>query len=122
LLADPGGEALGAEFVELVARAGRYWRAGSASSRRDPSIADNSLRGLTPPARLHLGVAVDDHLRDVGQQPGRAVLPRRKLEQLRRLVEEPRRQLPFEELRVRQQVQEERDVGLHPADAELLQA
>ena len=43
-------------------------------------------------ARLagHFRIAVDDHLAQVGQQLGGAVLARRELEQLRRLVEQRR--------------------------------
>ena len=69
-----------------------------------------------------LRVAVDDDLGDVAQQLGRPVAARFELEQLRRLVDEPRRRLAGQELRVRDQVEQERDVRLHAADAELLQA
>ena len=68
-------------------------------------------------------MAVDDDFGDVGQQfawrdRGGSV----KLEQFGRLVEEPRRHVAGEELRVVDQVQEERDVRLHAANAELLEA
>ena len=45
-----------------------------------------------------------------------------KLEQLRRLVDEPRRHVARQELGCVDQVEQERDVRLHAADAELLQA
>src|SRR5438309_1669154 len=65
---------------------------------------------------------VDNYFPDVCEYLRRAVLTRREVEQFRRLVDEPCRELPCEELRVRYQIDEEGDVCLDAADAELLQA
>ena len=56
-------------------------------TRRGVAAASSGLLAL------HLRVAVDDDVAEVGQQLGGAVAARRELEQLRRLVEERRRRL-----------------------------
>ena len=66
-------------------------------------------------------VAVDDHVGEVREQTGGTVLAGGKLKQARRLVEEPRRHGAGQEVRVLDEVQQERHVRLHAADAELLQ-
>ena len=53
------------------------------------------------------GMAVDDHLGEVCQQPGGAVLSRDELEQLRLLVDEARGHVAGQEVRVRDQDDEE---------------
>ena len=66
--------------------------------------------------------AVDGDLGGIGQQLGRAVLADGKLEQLGRLVDEPGGAAAGEEVGVLDQVEQERDVGLHAADPEFLEA
>ena len=116
LLADPRGELRGAEFLELRARAG--WRRGEA-------VVVGERGRLTPRCGrppLHERVAVDDHVGEVLEHPRRPVAADRKVEEGGRLVDEPRRAVAGEEVRIRDEVDEERDVGLHPANAKLLQA
>ena len=92
---------------------------GPLASTAEPAPGSRRVaRGLA----LHARVAVDDHVADVLQQLGRAVAAGREVEQLRRLVDEPRRAVAGEERRVGDQADEERNVRLHAADAELLQA
>ena len=67
-------------------------------------------------------MAIDDHVGDVTQQPRGPILSANELEQRRRLVDEARRAAADQESRVRHQIDEERDVRLDAADAELLQA
>ena len=67
-------------------------------------------------------VAVDDHLGDVGEQLAGAVLARRQIEQLRFLVDEARGAAAGQEVGVRDEIEEKRDVRLDAADAELLEA
>src|SRR3989441_1095454 len=66
-------------------------------------------------------MAVDDHFGQVTEHLGRPVTPRREVEELRRLVDEPRPGEARIEGGVRQYVLEEGDVRLHAADAELAQ-
>ena len=72
-------------------------------------------------ALAHFRLAVDNHFRDVRQQLGRTVLPNWQLEQLRLLIEETSGDSAGEEIGVGNQVEKERDVGFHAADAEFLQ-
>src|SRR5437660_7198585 len=65
---------------------------------------------------------VDNDLTDVSQQLGGAVLPSGKLEQLRRLIEEARGESAGQEIGMRHQIEEKRDVGFDAADTEFLQA
>ena len=67
-------------------------------------------------------MAVDDHVADIRQQLGGAVLALQQLEERGCFVDEPRRAVSRQELRVRHQIDEEGDVRLDAADAEFLQA
>ena len=127
LLAHPAGELLGAELLVDVPRAFRQvrdlvrpHRAGGGGVPGDVAGAGGAEVGAL--FALHVRVAVDDDVGEVGQQLGGAVLPRAEVEEFRRLVEEPRGHGAVEELRVDGEVQQERDVRLHAADAELLEA
>jgi len=65
---------------------------------------------------------VDEHLGDVAEHLGRAVLAFRQMEQLRRFVEKTRRAIAGKKCVVQHQVEQERDVRLDAAHAEFLQA
>ena len=80
------------------------------------------IRRVARGASLTLALAVDDHVADVLQQLGGAIAAGRELEQLGRLVDEPRRAVAGEERRVVDQADQKRNVRLHAANAELLQA
>ena len=114
--AHPGGELRGAELLELGPRSGR---------RSREAVVFRERSGLTAccggPA-LHERVAVDDHVGEVFEELRGPIFADGKVEQCRRLVDEAGRALAGQELRVRHQVHEERDVRLHAADAKLLQA
>ena len=115
LPAGPFGEVLGAQPLQNLARAIRRRGGVVARHRRRP---DAARRKLTPDGRI----AVDDDVAEIGQQLGGAVAARRELEQLGRLVQPARGHVPRLEYRMVDDVFEERDVGLHAADAELAQA
>ena len=93
-------------------------RAALASILRDPRLAQ--LGRLERP-RDALG-AVDRHLAEELEELRAAVLLLRDLQQLGVGLDEGGVALPREEVGVDHHVLEERDVGLHAADAELLQA
>ena len=69
------------------------------------------------PAR-HLRVAIDDHVADESQKPGRPVATFGDLEQLRRVVDEARGGIAAAELGMADQRFQEHQVGRHAADAE----
>src|SRR5205085_9668243 len=70
----------------------------------------------------HIRMAVDDDLADVGEDLGRPILAPRQLEQLRGFVDEMRGDSPGEKVRVLDDVEQEGNVYLHAAHAELLKA
>src|SRR5437870_5571238 len=67
-------------------------------------------------------MAVDDNLSDVGQELGSPVLAGGELKEGRRLVNETSREAAGEEVGVGYQVEQERNVRFHAADAKFLQA
>src|SRR5690606_22861061 len=83
--------------------------------RRGNDGGDERLFG---PEALRVRVAVDDDLAEEVQQLGGAVAAGLELEQLRRRVDQRGRGLAGAELRVGDDVFEERDVRLHAADPE----
>ena len=109
------GEPLGAELLEELSRA----RAAARTRRARESARGRMSVGLR--FARHFLVPVDDHLAEIVEQLRRAVLARRELEELRRVVEESRGGLARLEGRVVDDVLEKRDVGLHAANAELAQ-
>ncbi len=115
-LRDPFGEAFGAELLEQLARArGRR--------RRDRAAGWAALR-MRRGTRLagHGGVAVDDDVGQVGEQPGGAVAARGEVEQRGRLFQQAGGDAAGLEIGVVDDVFEERNVGLDAAHAELAQA
>src|SRR5216683_2261191 len=66
-------------------------------------------------------IAVDNHLADEGEQLGGSVLTLGVLKQLGRFVDKAGGEAPLQEFRMRDQLDEEWDVGLDATDAELLQ-
>ena len=110
----PFGEALGTELVELLLAAG----GGDAGSGR------RGTRGNIGALRLgvalaDLGIAVDDHIADEGQEPRRTVALSGNAEQLRRLVDELGGVVPAHESRVHDELIEKTQIRHHAADAEL---
>ena len=115
LVLHPLGNALGALGQQDVARAlgrclgvQRGWLGGLGVRRRARAI-------------FGFGMPVHRDVRDIGQDLGRAVLARRKVEQFRRLVDEFRVVFVVQERRVFQQVFHERNVRRHAADTEFTQ-
>ena len=111
----PVGEALGAELAQQVP--------GAAGDGLAVVVGGHRRRGEDRIGleALGRGVAVDDHVAQVGQELARAVAPRLEVEQRRRGVDEARGGLARAEGLVVDDVVEERDVGLDAADAELVQ-
>ena len=116
LLPHPGGKLLGPEFLELGPRAGR--RGGQPIKLRHRRRRAADRHG--PP--LHERVAVDDHIGQILEHPGGPVATEREVEERRSLVDEPRGAAAGQKVGVCDEVDQERDVGLHAADAEFLQA
>ena len=115
LLADPSGERLGAHLLEPLPRARR--RVDQVVEPRRVGLRRRRVAGRP----RHAGEAVDRDLGGVAEQLGRPILAEREAEQLGGLVEEPGGALAGEESRVRDHVEQERDVRLHAPDAELLE-
>ena len=116
LLSDPRGKLLRSQLLELRPRAGCH--RGQTVELRDRSRA---AAGSGWPS-LHERVAVDDHVGQIFEHPGGPVAADREVEERRSLVDEPRRAAAGEKVGMRDEVDEERDVGLHAADTEFLQA
>ena len=70
---------------------------------------------------LGLGVAIDDYIAQKGQELGGAVLAQLEIEQLRRGVNQRRCRRALAERGVVDHVFQERNIRLHPANAELPQ-
>ena len=87
-------------------KAGRYWFGGA--------------EGVGGGA-VDAGEAVDEDVAGVGEELGGAVLPDGEAEEFGRLVDEPGGAAAGEEFGVADDVQEERDVGLHATDAVFLE-
>ena len=116
LFFDPLAEALRSQLLQLVARPRR---------RRTGQVQRGQRRRLAAHRggrMLDVRMPVDDHPRKVIEQLGRPILPGFELKQLRRVVDEPGREAAGDEPRVRDQVDQKRNVGLHAADAEFLHA
>ena len=95
--------------------------AGALGRAVGPRRAGDARLGRGAGAALGLGVAVHGDVGDVAQELRRPVLARLEVEELGRLVDEPRGVLVGAEGRVAQQVLDEGDVGRHAPDAELPQ-
>ena len=111
----PGGEFLRTELKQKLAGAG---------SGRQAQIADGSEgrdEGLGGAVTLGVGVAVDGDVAEEGEELGGAVLTNLEAEEVRRGVNERGGGGPGLENRMGDDVLEERDVGLHPADAKFAQ-
>ena len=115
LLERPLGEFLRAQLEQQVARAlgQRGGQVGLGQRRR--------VEGLGRLVSLGVRVAVDDDVAEEVQQLRGPVFPAAEGEELRRGVDERRGGLAAAELRVQDDVLEEGDVGLDPADPELRQ-
>ena len=114
-------------------------RAPSAKRRRPPSpeIAGESRPAARPASRTGAArgsgaiactrrprdprKAVDRDLGRIGQKPHRPVLPDREPEQLGVLVDKPGRAVARQKLGVRDHVEQERNVRLHPPHPKLLE-
>ena len=116
LLPHPGGKLLRADFLELGPCAGR--RGGQPIKLRHRRRRAADRHG----APLHERVAVDDHVGQILEHPSGPVATEREVEERRRFVDEPRGATAGEKVGVCDEVDQERDVGLHAADAEFLQA
>ncbi len=81
----------------------------------------NGLRTTHYSTTHQIRMAVDDHLADVGEQLGGAVLPGGECKQLRRFIKKARRESAGQEVGVRDQVKQKRDIRFDAADPELLQ-
>ena len=110
----PIGEAFGAQFAEQLA--GAVGRVGRVVRRhgRSAYARGHWLAG-------HLRIAVDDHVRQVTQQLGGAVLARRELEEFGSFVDQARGDVARLEIRVVDHVLKKRNIGLDTANAELAQ-
>ncbi len=111
LLSDPLAELFGPHVQKLLAVAGRDRLLVVEHGPRG-GIAANLGRRV-----LDQGVPVDDDFRQVRQQLGGAVLARHEVEQFRRFIDELGGEAPLDELGVGDQVDQERNIGLHTADA-----
>jgi hypothetical protein len=112
--ADPGGKFLGTQLLQALPRPRR--RVGRVDHRHH-RVGQQAARLRV----LHIGTPVDDDVAEIPQCLGRPVARRVDLEQRRRVVEKPRGRFPRQEGRVTKQVEQECDVGLDAADAELAQ-
>ena len=117
ILAQHAHDPLGTALLQHLLGAGRRRDARHGRRRRLRRQHGQRRLGLA----AHGRVAVDDGRADVAQDARRAIAARRVLEQLGRLVDQRRVRLAVGECRVRQDVFEEREVGLDAADAELAQ-
>ncbi len=115
LLAGPLGELLRAEFAQFVASALGQRLLGVV-------VGQNARQAhVGPGPALDLGIAVDDHVAQVGQQAGGAQLAQVKLEQLGTVVDEAGAGLAADEVGGGDDVVEEGNVGFDSADAELVE-
>ena len=113
---DPGGQSRRALLLEDLPRPG--W-GGPGGKVRD--ARGGELHRAPPHLAGDGGVSVDDDVRQVVEELGGPVAPRRELEQRGRLVDEAGVRLAVEEDFRLQDVFQEVEVGLHAADAELAQ-
>ena len=116
LIADPSGKLLRPELLEPRLRSRRR--------RRQPIKLGDRRGGAPGRCRppLHERITVDDRVGEVFKEPGGPVAADGEIEQRRSLVDEPRRAAAGEKLGVGNEVDEERNVRLHAANAEFLQA
>ena len=109
-----GDESLRTELAEPIATA--RW------DRRVRVVLGHPRRGQgrrRPRAPAHLGIAVDDHLAQELQEPGEPVGLRRGVDELGRLVDEPRGVRARRERVVRDHVTEKVEIGGHALNARL---
>ncbi len=94
---------------------------GCGAAFRSQSGSGAAVSGDARLVALRVRIAVDDHVAEKAEQLRRAVAPRLEFEELRRRVDHRRRRPPAAEAREVNDVFQERNVRLHPADAELAQ-
>ena len=114
LLPHPACELVRADRVETLFRAIRHRCV-------DIGYARGGRLRIGQRTSARLGMAIDGDVGQIVEQLGRAVAPLDLREQLRRLVDEPRRVAVVAELRMANDRLEEGQVGRHAADTELAQ-
>src|SRR2546426_11712422 len=108
----PRGKFLRTKLLQELTRSCRRRDAGSRGNNR----RFESLRRLLP---LHLGIAVEDDVADIGEKFGGAIAAARKTEKLRRLIKKRRRDFPGTKLRMVHDVLDERNIRFHAPNTEL---